>query len=168
MKIRRRNRVVAPVALAILIIGAANGCTAADPPPPFPSTQSGPQPQTQTPTQAPSEPPPVSLHPEGTSSENLPFFTAIVKHVWASNKAEDGDAYVDALATAGFPRSDMQRTSDVSTVGNPAESMMISVRWIDGQCLLAQVGPSTGEPVTAVLPVLADGSCLVGHTAAIG
>lgn len=57
----------------------------------------------------------------------------------------------------------MELTPDVSTVGNPAESIQFSVRMTDG-CLLGQVGPATGEPVTIVAPILAEGTCLVGET----
>ena len=57
----------------------------------------------------------------------------------------------------------MQVTNDTSTVGNPAESIQFAVRWGE-ECLIGQVGPATGEPVTVVVPVLAEGSCLVGQT----
>ena len=60
----------------------------------------------------------------------------------------------------------MQVTQDQSTVGNAAESIQFSVVW-NGECLVGQVGPATGQPVAIVLPVLADGSCLVGETRAI-
>lgn len=61
----------------------------------------------------------------------------------------------------------MQVTQDVTTVGNPVESLQFSVRWGETECLVGQVGPSTGEPVTMVLPQLAEGRCLVGTTRAI-
>ncbi len=58
----------------------------------------------------------------------------------------------------------MQVTPDTSTVGNPAESLQFSVRWGEKECLVGQVGPSTGEPVTTVMSQLAEGRCLVGET----
>ena len=57
----------------------------------------------------------------------------------------------------------MQVTYDESTVGNPAESIQFSVRWGD-ECLVGQVGPATGAPVTVVVAALAEGTCLVGET----
>ncbi len=57
----------------------------------------------------------------------------------------------------------MQVTNDKTTVGNPAESIQFSVHW-GGDCLVGQVGPATGAPVTVVLPALEGGGCLVGET----
>ncbi|QAY61939.1 hypothetical protein ET475_16850 [Microbacterium protaetiae] len=84
--------------------------------------------------------------------------------MWAGKDKVHGRAYVDALVKAGFDKTAMQVTEDYSTVGNPAETLQFSVRWNDGQCLIGQVGPETGKPVTTVLPGLADGTCLLGDT----
>ncbi|QEW04865.1 hypothetical protein F6J85_09675 [Microbacterium lushaniae] len=83
--------------------------------------------------------------------------------VWAGPDAVVGRAYIDALTAAGFDRAAMQVTADESTVGNPAESIQFSVRWGE-DCLIGQVGPATGDPVTAVMPGLQTGGCLVGNT----
>jgi hypothetical protein len=104
------------------------------------------------------------LLPDGTAEDNLPLFTAVTAQIWATDQRVAGRAYIDALTAAGFDRAAMQVTQDISTVGNAAESLMFSVRWGDSECLVGQVGPSTGEPVTAVLPQLAEGRCLVGAT----
>jgi len=107
------------------------------------------------------------LHPDGTAADNLALFTAVVGQVWAGADRNSGGPYVDALSAAGFRRADMQVTADETTVGNAAESIQFSVRWGQDQCLVGQVGPSTGDPVTAVLPQLDGGRCLVGRTASI-
>ncbi|UJP11142.1 hypothetical protein L2X99_06120 [Microbacterium sp. KUDC0406] len=114
----------------------------------------------------PSEPAPTppALHPEGTATENLPLFAQVVDHVWSSGNRAEGRAYIDALVAAGFPRDRMQVTEDETTVGNPVESLQFSVAWGDAECLIGQIGPSTGEPVTAVMPQLAEGRCLIGST----
>ncbi|MBU4466432.1 MAG: hypothetical protein KKH75_11365, partial [Actinobacteria bacterium] len=75
--------------------------------------------------------------------------------MWAASGAA-GRAYVDALVAAGFDKTAMQVTNDTSTVGDPAESIQFSVRW-GSECLVGQVGPTIGTPVTAVLPVLGGG-----------
>ena len=72
-----------------------------------------------------------------------------VASVWASPNNVAGRAYIDALVAAGFDKSAMQVTKDKSTVGNPAESIQFSVHW-GGDCLVGQVGPATGAPVTVV------------------
>lgn len=92
------------------------------------------------------------------------MFTAVAEAIWATDSKGSGRAYIDALVGAGFDRAAMQVTQDQSTVGNQAESLQFSVRWGDDECLVGQVGPSTGRVVTAVMPQLAEGRCLVGTT----
>jgi len=104
---------------------------------------------------------------DGSATDNLPLFTAITAQVWATDQRGSGRAYIDALVAAGFDRGAMQVTQDQTTVGNAAETLQFSVRWGEKECLVGQVGPSTGEPVTVVLPQLAEGRCLVGSTRAI-
>lgn len=104
------------------------------------------------------------LHPNGAAADNLPLFAEITANVWAQTGSASGRAYIDALVAAGFDKSAMQVTEDLTTVGNPAESVQFSVRWGEDACLVGQVGPSTGEPVTMVMDQLAEGRCLVGQT----
>lgn len=125
------------------------------------------------PTAAP-EPAPTATTPaeptlvaDGSAADNLPVFAAVTAQVWASAENVRGRAYVDALVAAGFDKAAMQVTADESTVGRPAESILFSVRWGETECLIGQVGPSTGEPVTVVADQLAEGRCLVGATRAI-
>lgn len=135
------------------------GC-AAEPsgPPAAPTTQVSPSPgTTQTPAAAP------TIVPDGSAADNLPVFADVTARVWASEQRASGRAYIDALASAGFDKGAMQVTDDTSTVGNPAESIQFSVQWGD-QCLVGQVGPATGEPVTAIVAALAEGGCLIGQT----
>lgn len=104
------------------------------------------------------------LVPDGTADENLPIFTTVAESIWATDQRGSGRAYIDALVTAGFDRESMQVTQDQSTVGNVAESLQFSVRWGQKDCLVGQVGPSTGQVVTVVMPQLAEGRCLIGTT----
>lgn len=101
---------------------------------------------------------------DGTAADNLPLFTAVTAQVWASDDRAEGRAYIDALVAAGFAKDRMQVTADRTTVGNPVESLQFSVAWGDQECLVGQVGASTGDPVTVVVPQLAQGRCLVGAT----
>lgn len=115
---------------------------------------------------ATSAPAPVALVPNGTAAENLPFFTQVVGAVWSGPDQVAGRAYIDALAAAGFDKGSMQVTADQTTIGNPAESIEFSVRLGD-DCLVGQVGPSIGNPVSTVLPGLSAGGCLIGQTRTI-
>lgn len=105
-----------------------------------------------------------ALVPDGAAADNLPLFTAVTAHVWAGPDRASGRAYIDALVAAGFDREGMQVTADRTTVGNPVESLLFSVAWGETECLVGQVGPSTGNPVTEVMPQLAGGRCLIGET----
>jgi hypothetical protein len=116
-----------------------------------------------TPTPSPTPTPTPELVPEGSAADNLPLFKAVTAKVWRSSHKAQGRAYIDALVAAGFDKSDMQVTQDTSTVGNPAESIQFAVRWGE-ECLVGQVGPATGRPVTTVLPGLPGGACLIGET----
>ncbi len=154
--------------VTMMVIGVLAACTPVAPAP----TPSG---TSITPTTGPtssgspsagatdSPVPAPALVPDGTAADNLPYFAAVTGAVWATDSRVSGRAYIDALVAAGFDKTAMQVTSDTSTVGNPAESIQFSVRWGD-QCLVGQVGPATGDPVTVVVPVVAEGTCLIGQT----
>lgn len=100
---------------------------------------------------------------DGTASDNLDVFTAVMEKVWASDTRDQGATYVDALVEAGFDKSQMQVTEDYTTVQLAAESIMFSVKWGD-ECLIGQVGPETGDPIASVQDVVGDGMCLIGNT----
>ncbi len=102
------------------------------------------------------------LVPDGSAADNLPYFTDVVLAVAATGSVAGRD-YIDALVAAGFDKAAMEVTHDQSTVGNPAESIQFSVRWGD-ECLMGQIGPATGEPVTTVMRVLEGGTCHIGQT----
>jgi hypothetical protein len=138
-----------------------SGCSAPAPSP-SPSTTSASPRASASPT--PTTP---TIVPGGSAAENLPVFTDVVAKVWAGPDKAAGRAYIDALVGAGFDKAAMQVTNDTSTVGNPAESIEFSVLWSGGECLVGQVGPAIGNPVTAVLPELSDGTCLLGKTRTI-
>lgn len=146
------------------------GCTggSSTPQPSVPTASSGSTPGGDTATgsaDAASSPTPA---PSATSeaSQRFPLFTQTVASVWTGPNPVSGRAYIDALTTAGFDKAAMQVTADQSTIGNAAESIEFAVR-IGDECLVGQVGPSIGDPRTAVLPGLAAGGCLIGQTRAI-
>jgi hypothetical protein len=152
------------VAVAAVVTASLAACTPGDPataPPPAASSPAAAPSASSVPED--SEPSAPALVPDGTAADNLPVFAAVTAAVWATDDRVAGRAYVDALVQAGFDRSAMQVTHDRSTVGDPAESIQFSVRW-GQECLIGQVGPATGEPVTTVMPVLAEGACLIGNT----
>jgi hypothetical protein len=152
------------MAVAAVLTASLAACTPGDTATPTPPAASSPA-AAPSASSAPedSEPSAAALVPDGTAADNLPVFAAVTAAVWATDDRVAGRAYVDALVQAGFDRSAMQVTHDRSTVGDPAESIQFSVRW-GQECLIGQVGPATGEPVTTVMPVLAEGDCLVGNT----
>lgn len=156
MTATRTGRCAALLVSSIVIVASLAGCVA---------EPASPEPASPTPTAEPTVSAPVLL-PEGTAEDNLPYFAEVVAQVWNGPEQLSGGAYVDALTAAGFDRAAMQVTPDRTTVGDPAESIQFSVRWGD-ECLVGQVGPATGAPVSVVLPGLANGGCLIGNTRAI-
>lgn len=144
--------------VAVLCLVALSGCAAPAQPTPAPTAE-----PTTAASTGPTPDGPV-LRADGTAEENLAIFSQVVDEIWATEQRASGRAYIDALTAVGFDRAAMQLTPDTSTVGNPAESIQFSVRWGDDECLIGQVGPSTGEPATAVMPQLAEGRCLIGNT----
>jgi hypothetical protein len=149
------------VGVALALAGCSNPQSAVSPPP---SSTSAPSPSASaSASPIPTGPAAPTLVPDGTAEDNLPVFTTVTAAVWATPDQVTGRAYIDALVAAGFDKSAMQVTYDQSTVGNPAESIQFSVMW-DDDCLVGQVGPSTGAPVTVVVPALGEGTCLVGAT----
>jgi hypothetical protein len=141
------------------------GCTSPEPGPSsssVPTASASASTNTPSPTATAAPAGPV-LRPDGTAADNLPLFESVVASVWATPQQVAGRAYIDALVAAGFDKGAMQVTRDASTVGNPAESIQFSVLW-GSECLVGQVGPATGQPVTVVVPALAEGGCLVGDT----
>lgn len=159
--VRRRRPSLLAAIVAVLVGGAVlAGCSATTAP--APNSPSAPAVvPAPTPSGTPEAP---AFHPEGTAEENLAFFSTVIAQVWATGEPASSRAYVDALTAAGFPRDAMQVTPDTTTVGNPVESLQVSVRWGENSCLVGQVGPSTGEPVATVMRQLAEGRCLVGAT----
>lgn len=158
--VRSAQALLAAAAVALLL----TSCTPGKEEPPSTTKPSASAAPSATATTAPEGP---ELKPQGTAEDNLPIFTEITKQVWASDQRQSGRAYIDALVAAGFDREAMQVTEDQTTVGNPVESLQFSVRWGTDKCLVGQVGPSTGDPVTVVMDQLAEGRCLVGSTRAI-
>jgi hypothetical protein len=112
---------------------------------------------------APEAPAAAVLVADGDAAANLPYFRSLAEDVAASGDAVSGRAYIDALVGGGFDKSAMQVTEDMTTVGNPAESIQFSVRWGE-ECLIGQVGPATGGLVTVVMPGIPEGGCLIGAT----
>lgn len=153
------------VALALLGALALAGCTQEAAPAPTAATVAPPVPVSSgSATASATAAAPATFTPDGDANANLPAFLAAVDRVWATDARGEGRAYIDELVATGFTdTSAMQLTPDVTTIGNPAESIQFSVLW-HGECLIGQVGDATGEPVAAVEPAISEGVCLVGTT----
>lgn len=113
-------------------------------------------------TESPAAPAPVELYPEGSAADNLPYFAQQIISVWNGADALNSRAYFDALVNAGFEASVISRTSDTTAIGLAADTFSVAVAWHDGQCLVGQVGTSTGNPVAQLAPQLSGGRCLIG------
>jgi len=128
-------------------------------------TQSAPT-STPTPTETPSAtetaPAAPALLPEGTAADNLPYFDAVNAATLAADPAAGGQAIIDGLVAAGFPKAEMEVSYDTTSIGDPADSIQFSIRW-QGSCILGQNGPATGYH-SSVVSLLDTGRCLIGAT----
>lgn len=109
-------------------------------------------------TEAPAAP---QLVPEGTASENLPFFDQVNNELIAAGGPFDGRSWIDNLVNAGFTKSAMEVTADRTTVNAEADQIQFSVRF-NGTCLIGQYGGGVYNSQATTL--LASGTCLVGAT----
>jgi len=155
--VRRSRRATTWAACLVLGLGLA-GCSAA------PVDRAEPTPtESAVASPTPTEAAPPALVPEGTATENLPYFDSVVTAALAADPDAAGRSYIDALVAAGFDKTMMEVTADTTTKGEPADSIQFSVN-VAGECLLGQNGPSTGGYHSVVAPLLATGTCLVGAT----
>jgi len=103
------------------------------------------------------------LDPKGTAKKNLGFFDFVNNRTLAGNSNPSAQQFVDGLAAAGFPKSQMQMTADKTTVNLTPGSVQFSVL-INGGCLIGQFGADIGGYHSTVAPALSTGKCLIGDT----
>lgn len=148
----RNARAGLGAALAVLLALGLAGCVDAPEPQPRP---------TGTPTAGSEEPAPPELDLEGTAADNLAYFDLVNTTFIGGGVAIDGRAFIDNLVAAGFPKSDMEVTSDRTAINGAADNIQFAVR-INGTCLIGQYGNVGYASTTADL--LETGRCLVGQT----
>jgi len=144
---------------AAIIVGVA-GCVAQ---PPVPTPTSSPPRPTPAGSSTPAPEAEPMLRPELSAGENLAYFDSLILGVLAANPSAGGREFIDALAAAGFDSSQMEVTSDRTTVDLQADSVQFAVLF-QGECLVGQYGPASGGYHSAVRPALGTGGCLVGQT----
>ena len=111
---------------------------------------------------------PAQFFPDGSATDNLPYFTETVREFTRSDSEIEGRPLVDAIVDAGFTREDMQVSFDRSRTGLVADHLYASVR-IDSECLLAQVITEDRSFVTRVDAAVGPEKdlCLIGETRVI-
>ncbi|WP_232819205.1 hypothetical protein [Homoserinimonas sp. OAct 916] len=141
-----------------LTVGLAACTTAPDAPATSAGTSAKPAPG--LPTLEPGPPP--EFTPEGTAPENLPFFDYTNIMVILGGDDIGGRDIIDGLAAAGFDKSQMEVSRDVTPTGLRADSIQFSVMFHD-ECLIGQWGAGTGYHSMVAAPLATD-QCLVGAT----
>ena len=159
-----RRIVVASVALAAAVM--LTGCVAQPEPPAPAPTQASPRPSASPqPSSSPLSPAEEGEPAEpGSAEEAKSRFDAALQTLIAATPDPNGRAVIDALAGAGFDKTSMEVTPDATAIGLDADSIQFSVR-VGEECVVGQSG-NVGYH-SAVLPVLATGTCLVGKTRTI-
>ncbi len=154
-----RSKVVrASVVIVATLVVALSGCAPFDPQPSPTAVD------TATPMPSATPEPDPELVEGGTAGQNRPFFEFVLEGVLADDSSPSSRLVVDSLVDAGFDRESMQVTADTTPVGQPADSILVSVQ-IDGQCLIGQI---IDDGLTSQLTdVLGTGRCLIGETLSI-
>lgn len=146
---------IARVLLAAGVVAALGGCALLE----------GPTPET-PPRETPAVPAaPPEFFPEGSASDNLPYFTETVRAFAAGDQPVTGEPIVNAIADAGFDRGAMQVSFDETKTGLAADSIFVSVR-IGEDCLIGQLVTADRSFVAEVQPVVGPNAdlCLIGNT----
>ncbi|MGO4691920.1 DUF6993 domain-containing protein [Glaciibacter sp. 2TAF33] len=104
-----------------------------------------------------------TVKPMLSASENLAYFDSVSAGALAANPSADGRAFIDALAAAGFDKTQMEVTFDTTAANLAADSIQFAVRF-NGECLIGQHGPASDGFHSMVAPLLGTGRCLVGAT----
>jgi len=110
-----------------------------------------------------SEPNPnPTLLPGGTALANHAYFDFVNQRLLAVNANPSDDAIVRNLVDAGFPKADLEITSDRTyPLGLVADSVEVAVHTSDG-CLIGQF--KAGGYLRIVGPPVNGNRCLIGKT----
>ena len=96
------------------------------------------------------------------------YMAFVLYQVLAPKDQDDKNGDVKALAAAGFDRTTMQVSFDLSKTGLVADSILVSVRY-GPECLIGQIVTADRSVVTTREPALTESRtvCLIGNTRAI-
>lgn len=150
----------AACALIVLGAGALVACTGT--PSEGPRSQVTTSPPSSA-SEAPAPAPDPVLQPEGSAQDNLPYFD-FVNSKLLKGGGTGGRTIIDNLVSAGFDKTVMEVTADLTPLGSDVDSLQFSVR-AGEECLIGQTG--AGGYTSTVAPTLETGSCLIGKTRAI-
>jgi hypothetical protein len=147
----------AAVVIAFTVAGTLTlaGCVDAPEPMPTPTSTASSEPS------APAVPAEPEIHLDGTANDNLPYFDQVNGELIDAGGSLDGRAFIDNLVAAGYPKSDMEVTSDRTAINGAADNIQFAVR-LNGTCLIGQYGNIGYDSVA--LEMLTTGRCLVGAT----
>lgn len=102
--------------------------------------------------------------PAGSASDNTAYFRYVVDQAIARaglNASTEGVA--KDLAAGGFAAAGIQYSDNSTAAGMTPDSVTVAALW-QGECLIAQYGPSINGLTVSVQPELASGGCLLGRS----
>ena len=151
--------VVAALIIALSFASVGIGSAASNKPAPLPPSSSASASAKPKPTPTPVKPP--TFFPDGTAAQNLPYFTYQINQALAQPDVVDSYGVAVFVSQQGFDPSTIQFTFSSTAVGLLADSSDVAALWGD-QCLIAQFGKEFPTPHVVILPMLAQGGCLIG------
>ncbi|MEO8529188.1 MAG: hypothetical protein ABI435_08925 [Pseudolysinimonas sp.] len=149
---------IAPAGLVALAVAfALTGCIGGVTPTPTPTSSSAP-------SASPAPPPTPEIHLDGSATSNKAYFDLVNQQLIAAGGALDGRSFIDNLVAVGYPKSEMEVTSDRTAINGPADNISFSIK-INGGCLIGQYGNIGYDSTTGA--ILETGHCLIGATRTI-
>ncbi len=100
--------------------------------------------------------------PEGSAALNKPYFDWVLQSYIASDPKYNDQSMVKALVDAGFTKDDIEITPSTSGTGQPADSIIVSVK-IANNCLIGQ-RMHDNSYYSSLEKILSSGTCLVGES----
>lgn len=105
---------------------------------------------------------PLEYDPNGGAEGNKAYFDQVMTDLIKKEPKAGPKLIVDTLVEAGFDKSAMEVTSDVTPTGLEAAFVIVSVKMPDGMCLLGQRGMDA-EYASLVKEPISTGTCQVGE-----
>jgi hypothetical protein len=154
----KTRRVALTVSVGLISAGLLSGLVACTPSnAPHASTDASPT-SSATPKVKP------TFAAKGTANDNIAYFRFLVEEAISKEGLNaNTKSLAQKLAASGFDAAGIQYSDNSTAAGMTPDSVSVATL-MNGQCLIAQFGPSIKGITVMLLPVLKSGGCLLGRS----